>query len=228
MEGSWRDSLGYSGRNFSFPSVKNSQNKEKGRKKKEDISKEINRSLQWPPISWALVHTTEGQIVKRRMFVKYRLRKAKAHKRLRLGKIYVAGNTFSFPSASSSSSTFFLLLKYHPVQEGPEKQMSCAPHRGHDSWVFVGGVLFYLPFSSGVGNNCQLKMVRVTIGMKLAGRGDSKRHFLILNASKTLSHVHFWVTVHPGFPDTVPFMPAFLAYLLIDLPSLLKISLLEW
>lgn len=86
----------------------------------------------------------------------------------------------------------------------------------------MGGVLFYLPFSSGVGDNCQLKMVRVTIGMKLAGRGDSKRHFLILNASKTLSHVHFWVTVHPGFPDTVPFMPAFLAYLLIDLPSLLK------
>lgn len=42
MEGSSRGSLGYSGRNFSFSSGKNSQIKEKGRKKKEDISKEIN------------------------------------------------------------------------------------------------------------------------------------------------------------------------------------------
>lgn len=88
--------------------------------------------------------------------------------------------------------------------------------------MFAGGVLFYLLLSSGVGDNCQLKVVRVHSGVKLASRGDYKRHLLILNASKTPSYVHLWVIVHPGLPDMVPCMAAFLAYLLIDLLSLLK------
>lgn len=76
------------------------------------------------------------------------------------------------------------------------------------------------------GGNCQLKMVKTSVGMKLAGGRDCKRHFLILNAPKALSHVHLQVTIGPGLPDTVPFVPVFPAYLLIDLLSLLKISLL--
>lgn len=38
----------------------------------------------------------EGPIVKRRLFVSYRVRKAKAHNKLRLEKLHMAGNVFSF------------------------------------------------------------------------------------------------------------------------------------
>lgn len=53
--------------------------------------------------------------------------------------------------------------------------------------------------------------------------GDYKRHFLILHELKTLGHVHLWVTMHPSLPEIVPFMPAFLAFILIDLLSLKNI-----
>lgn len=86
-------------------------------------------------------------------------------------------------------------------------------------------MLFYLPFSSVVEGNCQLKMAKTSVGMKLAGGRDCKRHLLILNAWKILSHVHLRVTICPGLPDTVPFMPDFLAYLSIDHFSHLRISL---
>lgn len=49
-----------------------------------------------------------------------------------------------------------------------------------------------------------------------------------LNELKTLSHVHLWVTINPGLPKIVSFMPAFLAYILADPLSLLKISLSGW
>lgn len=61
--------------------------------------------------------------------------------------------------------------------------------------------------------------------MNLTGGRDLKRYFLILNAPKVVSHAHLRVTIHPGLPDTVPFVAAFLAYLLTDLLSLLNISL---
>lgn len=38
----------------------------------------------------------EGQIVKRRIFVKSRIRKTKAHNKLRFEKIYMAENIFSY------------------------------------------------------------------------------------------------------------------------------------
>lgn len=174
----------------------------KWRKGWEGISKDINRSLWRPQISWESVHMIERQIEKKRIFVKYRVRKAIAHNELKLEK-YIWPEIYSPSHLPPPPPSFSSAVQFKKSQKSTQASFIPQTEWFMSFWNGEGdAALLLILFWNG--GQLSIKMVKPNIGLKLARWGDCKSHFLTLNELRMLSHVHLWVTIHPGLPETVP------------------------